>query len=160
MKAVVNINRGAKSESGRTGSISKLAEKNDERIFIIAPVGGDANAIATLLTERGFQAFVCPDSTTSAVEIINAGALVMTEEALESATTTNLLIALEDQPPWSELPVIILTSGGVSRLTRLFDLAADAAGGVTLLERPISTDTLLRTIDVALRSPAAAVPGS
>jgi hypothetical protein len=46
MKAVANINRGAKSESARTGSISKLAEKNDERIFVIAPVGGDANAIA------------------------------------------------------------------------------------------------------------------
>ena len=152
MKAVANINRGAKSESARTGSMSKLAEKNDERIFVIAPVGGDANAIASLLTEHGFQAFICPDSATTAAEIIGAGALVMTEEALESATTTNLLIALEDQPTWSELPVIILTSGGVSRLTRLFDLAADAAGGVTLLERPIGTDTLLRTINVALRS--------
>jgi two-component system CheB/CheR fusion protein len=152
MKAVSNINRGAESESARTGAMTKLAEKNDERIFVIAPVGGDANAIATLLTEDGFEAFVCPDSTTTAVEIISAGALVMTEEALESATTTNLLLALEDQPAWSELPVIILTSGGASRLTRLFDLAADASGGVTLLERPISTETLLRTIDVALRS--------
>jgi len=152
MKAVVNINRSAKSGSARNGAMTKLAEKNDERIFVIAPVGGDANAIATLLTEHGFQAAVCPDSATSAVEIINAGALVLTEEAFESATTTNLLIALEDQPPWSELPVIILTSGGASRLTRLFDLAADAAGGVTLLERPIGTETLLRTIDVALRS--------
>jgi len=152
MKAVANINRGAKSETARNGAMTKLAEKNDERIFVIAPVGGDANAIATLLTEHGFQALVCPDLATSAVEIINAGALVLTEEAFESATTTNLLIALEDQPPWSELPVIILTSGGASRMTRLFDLAADAAGGVTLLERPISTETLLRTIDVALRS--------
>jgi two-component system CheB/CheR fusion protein len=152
MKAVVNINRSAKSESARNGAMTKLAEKNDERIFVIAPVGGDASAIASLLTEHGFQASVCPDSATSAGEIINAGALVLTEEAFESATTTNLLIALEDQPPWSELPVIILTGGGASRLTRLFDLAADAAGGVTLLERPISTETLLRTIDVALRS--------
>jgi two-component system CheB/CheR fusion protein len=151
MKAVANINRGAKSETARNGT-TKPAGKNDERIFVIAPVGGDANAIATLLTEHGFQASVCPDTATSAVEIINAGALLLTEEAFESATTTNLLIALEDQPPWSELPVIILTSGGASRLTRLFDLAADAAGGVTLLERPISTETLLRTIDVALRS--------
>ena len=152
MKAVANIKREAKSESARNGARSELVEKNDERIFVIAPVGGDANAIATLLTEDGFEAFVCPDSTTTTLEIINAGALVMTEEAFESATTTNLLIALEAQPAWSELPVIILTSGGASRLTRLFDLAADAAGGVTLLERPISTETLLRTIDVALRS--------
>ncbi|HEX5886067.1 MAG TPA: ATP-binding protein, partial [Pyrinomonadaceae bacterium] len=56
------------------------------------------------------------------------------------------------QPPWSEIPVIILTSGGASRLAQLLDLTAQAAGGVTLLERPIRTDTLLRTINVALRS--------
>jgi signal transduction histidine kinase len=154
MKAVAKLNRSAKSESIRTGAGASrpVAEKNDERIFVIAPVGGDANAIALLLTEHGFQVSVCPDSATGPVEIIGAGALVMTEEAFEFATTTNLLIALEDQPPWSELPVIILTSGGATRLPRLFDLAADAAGGVTLLERPISTDTLLRTINVALRS--------
>jgi signal transduction histidine kinase/ActR/RegA family two-component response regulator len=154
MKAVAKLNRIGKPESPRIdGKASKpSAERTDERIFVIAPIGGDANAIATLLTNNGFQAFVCEEPATSVVEIISAGALVMTEEALEFATTTSLLIALEDQPPWSELPVIILSSGGVSRLTRLFDLAADAAGGVTLLERPIATDTLLRTINVALRS--------
>jgi two-component system CheB/CheR fusion protein len=76
----------------------------------------------------------------------------MTEEALEFETTTKLLTALENQPPWSELPVVILTSGGVSRLTRLLDLAAEAAGSITLLERPIGSNTLLRTINVALRS--------
>ena len=76
----------------------------------------------------------------------------MTEEALEFAQTDILLDALKSQPPWSELPVIILTSGGASRLARLLDLTAQAAGSVTLLERPIRTDTLLKTINVALRS--------
>jgi two-component system, chemotaxis family, CheB/CheR fusion protein len=154
MKAVADIKRAAQPESVRIGAnaLRPVAKTDDERIFIIAPIGGDANAIATLLTEYGFQASVCADPATSAFEITSAGALVMTEEALEFPTTTKLMIALEDQPPWSELPVIILTSGGVSRMTRLFDLAADAAGGVTLLERPIGSDTLLRTINVALRS--------
>src|SRR5678816_4045265 len=54
--------------------------------------------------------------------------------------------------PWSELPLIILTSGGESRRARLLDLAAAAAGTVTLLERPISTRTLVRSMQVALRS--------
>ncbi len=152
MKAVANINRSVKSESADATTSKSGTEQNDERIFIIAPIGGDANAIATLLTARGFQASVCPGPVNSAREIISAGALVMTEEALQFATTTNLLNALEHQPPWSELPVIILTSGGASRLTQLFDLTAYAAGGVTLLERPIGTATLLGTINVALSS--------
>src|SRR4051794_29903348 len=110
MKAVANINRAAQAESARRDRrVSRMvAKKNDERIFVIAPIGGDANAIASLLTAHGFQASVCEDLAKSAVEITSAGALVMTEEALEFATMTNLLFALDDQPPWSELPVIIL----------------------------------------------------
>lgn len=153
MKGTAKDKRSAPALELVNNSASKPnATANDERIFVIAPIGGDANAIATLLTGHGWEASVCDDPATGAVEVTNAGALVMTEEALKSATAINLLTALEHQPAWSELPVIILTSGGTSRLTQLFDFAAAAAGGVTLLERPIGTDTLLRTIDVALRS--------
>lgn len=154
MNAVANLDRAAQDESGQRDPrlAQRVSNADDELIYVIAPIGGDANAIVSLLNERGFQASVCEDSATSGLDIINAGALVMTEEALEFATTTNLLNALADQPAWSELPVIILTGGGVSRLPQLFELTSDAAGGVTLLERPISTETLLRTMNVALRS--------
>lgn len=50
------------------------------------------------------------------------------------------------------MPLIILTTGTQSRLTRLLQLAAEAAGSVTLLERPIGTTTLLRSVEVALNS--------
>ena len=82
----------------------------------------------------------------------SAGALLLTEEALESPEGSLLLDPLKAQPPWSELPLIILTSGGESRRAGLLDLAAAAAGSVTLLERPISTLTLMRSVQVALRS--------
>ena len=49
-----------------------------------------------------------------------------------------MFATLKLQPAWSELPLIILTSGGESRLTRLLDLAATAAGSVMLLEEPDS----------------------
>jgi signal transduction histidine kinase/ActR/RegA family two-component response regulator len=127
------------------------AEIADERVIVVAPLGADASAIATVLNESGFQAVVA-DSASGASQISSAGALVMTEEVLEFEQTSDLLTALKNQPPWSELPVVILTSGGVSRLTRLLDLAARAAGSITLLERPIGADTLLRTVHVALRS--------
>src|SRR5438552_12508839 len=84
--------------------------------------------------------------------IDSGGALLLTEEALESPQGSLLLDLLKAQPPWSELPLIILTSGGESRRARLLDLAAAAAGSVTLLERPISTRTLVRSMQVALRS--------
>jgi hypothetical protein len=71
---------------------------------------------------------------------------------LETQPGSDVLGALKMQPQWSELPLIILTTGGEPRLNRLLELAAESAGTVTLLERPISSITLLRSVEVALRS--------
>ena len=128
------------------------SESENERVMVIAPLGRDATSIADLLNANGFAASICADPSTNADELVSAGALIMTEEALEFAQIGYLLAALQNQPAWSELPVIILTSGGRSRLAQLLDVAARAARSATLLERPISTDTLLRAINVALRS--------
>ena len=125
----------------------------DERVIIVAPVGQDAETMAALLNAEGFETQIFHGFDESSRQIWNsAGALLLTEEALEPAQGSLLLDVLKAQPPWSELPLIILTSGGESRRAGLLDLAAAAAGTVTLLERPISTLTLIRSVQVALRS--------
>jgi signal transduction histidine kinase len=125
----------------------------DERVIIIAPIGQDAEAMAALLDAKGFETQICRGLDEYSRQITDsAGALLLTEEALESAQGSLLLDVLKAQPPWSELPVIILTSGGESRRAGLLNLAAAAAGTVTLLERPISSLTLMRSVQVALRS--------
>src|SRR6266850_4155335 len=124
-----------------------------ERVIIMAPVGQDAVAIASLLDAQGFKSQICNGSDEYSRQITDtAGALLLTEEALESPQGSLLLGILKAQPPWSELPLIILTSGGESRRAGLLNLAAAAAGSVTLLERPIGTLTLIRSVQVALRS--------
>jgi signal transduction histidine kinase len=125
----------------------------DECVIIIAPVGQDAEAMAALLDLEGFETKICHGSDEYSRQIMDgAGVLLLTEEALESDKGSLLFNILKAQPPWSELPVIILTSGGESRRAGLLSLAAAAAGTVTLLERPISTLTLIRSVQVALRS--------
>ena len=132
--------------------VSRIHNK-DARVIIIAPVGQDAEAMAGLLDAQGFETQICNGSDEYSRQITDrAGALLLTEEALESPQGSLLLDAVKAQPPWSELPLIILTSGGESRRAGLLDLAAAAAGSVTLLERPISTLTLTRSVQVALRS--------
>ena len=124
-----------------------------ERVLILAPVGQDARLMAELLTRHGFQTQICSSLGDSCAQLnSDAGALVLTEEALESANVSDLLQTLKTQPAWSDLPVIILTTGGESRLARLFELTAAAAGSVILLERPISTTTLVRSLEVAVNS--------
>src|SRR6476620_3143319 len=130
-------------------------EKNNskDRVLIIAPVGRDAQGMAELLVGGGFEVQICGSLAECAAHIqSDAGALILTEEALELGSLSHLFEALAAQPSWSELPLIILTSGGESRLARLLELDAHAAGSMTLLERPVGTMTLLRSLEVALNS--------
>lgn len=125
----------------------------DERILILAPVGRDGPAMARLLTDHGFAAAVCESSAELRTCMSEgAGALLLTEEALELAQFSGFLDQLQGQPSWSELPLIILTHGGESRLARLLDSVATAAGGFTVLERPLGIATLVRAVEVAVRS--------
>ena len=132
--------------------VSRMHNK-DEPVIIIAPVGQDAEAMATLLNAEGLETQICHGLDEYPRPIWDsAGALLLTEEALVPAQGSLLLDVLKTQPPWSELPLVILTSGGESRRTELLNLAVVAAGSVTLLERPIGTLTLIRSVQVALRS--------
>lgn len=125
----------------------------DERILILAPVGRDGPAIAALLMDNGFRVKVCDSSSELRASMADgAGALLLTEEALELAQLPELLDRLKAQPSWSELPIILLTHGGESRLARLLDTVAAAASGITVLERPLGTATLVRAVEVAIRS--------
>ncbi|MDF2755873.1 MAG: putative Multi-sensor hybrid histidine kinase [Nitrospira sp.] len=131
-----------------------MADGNPEdRILLLAPIGQDATAMARLLRTHGFVGTVC-ESAGDACRYLTegAGALLVTEEALELPRMPELLHELNAQPPWSELPLIVLTHGGESRLATLLHLVAQAAGSLTLLERPLGEATLLRSVEVALRA--------
>jgi signal transduction histidine kinase len=109
--------------------------------------------MANLLESNGYLAVPCDGAAEAACVVAGgAGAVLLTEEALGDAGMPALLGLLQGQPPWSELPFIVLTSGGESRVVGLLDIAAAAAGSITVMERPIATATLLRTVEVALRS--------
>src|SRR6266480_1459486 len=101
--------------------------KTAERVIIIAPVGQDADAMATMLGAEGYQTEIATSLTDIGEKLAEAGALLLTEEALELLQVSDFLEALKEQPPWSELPLIILTTGGESHTEKLLDLIAEAA---------------------------------
>src|ERR1043165_5876537 len=125
----------------------------EARVLIVAPVGQDAASMTEFLNGRGIISQICAGPAECARCIDeDAGALLLTEEALKLPNVSVLLETLKAQPPWSELPLILLTSGGESRFATLLDTLASAAGTITLLERPMSATTLLRSVEVALGS--------
>jgi len=71
----------------------------DERVIIIAPVGQDAEAMAASLDTKGFETQICHGLDEYCRQITDsAGALLLTEEALESAQGSLLLDVLKTQP--------------------------------------------------------------
>ncbi len=126
----------------------------DQRILILAPTGRDAGLAARFLADAHLSAFIC-DSIEELCEQIRAGAglVFLTEEGLSARALVALTEALRDQPPWSDLPIILLTSGGSELPINAEALAfLGAVGNVSLIERPVRMMTLLSTVQAALRA--------
>ena len=125
-----------------------------QRVLIVAPVEGDAAAISSLLKQQDLEVTVCKGTGEACEQLQSgAGALVLADEALGGSDTDRLFALLKAQPTWSELPLIVLTQAKTqSRFEQLIGWLAKSAGSITVLERPISTLTLLRSVNVALRS--------
>ena len=83
----------------KTHTSSRMRNK-DERVLIIAPVGQDAEAMAALLYAEGFETQICAwvQMNVRDKSLTGAGALLLTEEALESPQVSNLLDVLKAQP--------------------------------------------------------------
>lgn len=125
---------------------------NSDIVLVSAPIGADAANIAALLTRAGLVPIVC-----RAVEDVVAGltpecgAIVLTEEACTHELKLALAEIFQRQPPWSDVPVVLISSAGPGNLGS--KLAAELRGprrSVTLFERPLRSVTLLATLDTLL----------
>jgi signal transduction histidine kinase/ActR/RegA family two-component response regulator len=125
----------------------------DELVLVLAPTGKDAKVARDILATADILAAECPTLSAMCEWIEPAtGALVIAQEALTKDSFASLCKQLDRQPPWSDIPVIVLTSAGEepSRSER----AAEVFFGrnVTLLERPFRAVTLISVVQTALRS--------
>src|SRR3954465_9914626 len=81
------------------------------RVLVLAPVGRDAPLAAPVLGQSGIATHCCEDMADLCAEIgPGAAAVLPAEEALGCAPTQQLLAPLGPQPPWSDLPLVVLTA--------------------------------------------------
>ena len=134
---------------------SAASESRQEWILILAPLGRDAELACRVLADAGLQPVRCRsmEELVGHVRKGGCGAILLAEEALSPSVTAQLQSALAEQPTWSDLPIVLLTSGGsVTEISREAVDFFGPSGNVTLLERPIRVMTLTRTLQVALRA--------
>jgi two-component system, chemotaxis family, CheB/CheR fusion protein len=128
-------------------------DRDQMRVFVLAPAGRDAAVTANVLSEEGLSPGVCASIEELCEHIAKgAGAAVIAEEALGPAALKLLMRYLRKQPPWSDFPLILLI-GGRSRaaIPRILE-AVGTAGSITLLERPMMREALVSAVRVALRA--------
>jgi signal transduction histidine kinase len=126
----------------------------EERVLILAPVGRDGAIACEVLSRAGMAAEVCGgvDALREAI-VAGVGAVLLTEEALTQSATQMLLKTCERQPPWSDLPLVVLTTSGHAMGANLRMLQTLAQyGNVNVLERPVRAITLVAAIRTALRA--------
>src|SRR5262245_64277341 len=90
-------------------------------------------------------------SMSAVVRVMQRGsaALLLSEEAVATGEV-ELLRVLGEQPPWSDLPILILTRPGADSAYTAH--AVRVLSNVTLLERPLQVATLVSAIRSALRA--------
>src|SRR4030095_13742385 len=124
---------------------------DDERVLLVAPTRRDAAVTCSLL----LKADVLCESYDTLLALgeqmkHGVGALMLTDRALFDRDIEAILQMLEQQPPWSDVPVVILSqgqqpsAGAMEVLRRLSNL--------TLLDRPTSTRSMISAVQAALRA--------
>ncbi|HEX8280652.1 MAG TPA: ATP-binding protein [Chthoniobacterales bacterium] len=123
-------------------------------VLILAPVGRDAPLAASALARIGIESHICErleDLTARLDE--RAGAVLLAKEALVEPELGRFIERVAAQPPWSDLPLLILTHSGYEEdaSIRILGLLGPNAN-VTLVERPMRSTTLASVMRVALRA--------
>jgi signal transduction histidine kinase/ActR/RegA family two-component response regulator len=118
---------------------------------VLAPTSKDARLAETVFTQAGIACVCCPTIQRLCEELAEGAAVVLLpEEVLGQGESNCLAEWLSAQPPWSDLPVLVMSrpgadSSGIARAMELF-------GNVTVLERPMRVASLVSTVRTALRA--------
>src|SRR4051812_33527426 len=91
-------------------------ELSDRRTLVHAPVGRDAALTEEVLSRAGIACHVSPTIQNLCDELERgAGAVILTEEVLDRPGLRLLTLALDQQPAWSDVPVLLFAGGEQSR---------------------------------------------
>ncbi|UUX95064.1 ATP-binding protein [Aquabacterium sp. J223] len=124
----------------------------EHRVLIHAPLGRDSALTARVLAGAGIDSTVCDDEAALLTALSQgAGALLLVEESLAGGALQQAVTDfLAQQPPWSDLPVLVMTKPGAN--SEEAQRATRRLGNVTLLERPVRLGTLVTSVRSALRA--------
>jgi signal transduction histidine kinase/DNA-binding response OmpR family regulator len=125
---------------------------SSERALVLASTEREAAGTARLIREAGYYANICGDLAGLRREIANgAGLAVIADDAIKGADLAALTRWLNDQPAWSDFPIVLLTQGGSPERDPGAVRLGKILGNVTFIERPFHPTTLASIVGSAVR---------
>ena len=122
----------------------------DRRVLVLPPTPRDGSVTGQLLSRAGIATETVQSMNAAAREVQRgAAALLLPEEAVGGGEG-ELLRVLREQPPWSDLPILVMTRPGADSAYTAH--VVRVLSNVTLLERPLHVATLVSAIRTALRA--------
>ncbi|POA90195.1 hypothetical protein SAMN03159355_00501 [Pseudomonas sp. NFPP10] len=122
-----------------------------ERALVLTPHGRDSQLAQMMLKEAGFNSLITPHLPALCEQLEHgAGLVIIAAEALRGVDLEPLLRHLEQQPAWSDLPIVLLTQHGGPEQNPASRFS-EPLGNVSFLERPFHPATLISLVSAALR---------
>ena len=122
-----------------------------QRVLLRLATSRDETLAVDMLSRSGLPAVTCRGVQQVVDEMRQgAGVLLMAEELLLGGTLPQLVRALDQQPAWSDLPIIMLARQGADS-PLLLD-ALQQMRNATVIERPARIPALITAVQSALRA--------
>jgi signal transduction histidine kinase/CheY-like chemotaxis protein len=123
----------------------------EQRLLVLAPTGKDATLARIVFDRAGVPCCCCETLDELCDEMANGVAVVvLPEEFISPDRHDRLTEAISGQPPWSDLPILVLARQGAD--SDAVAKAMDMLGNVTVLERPTRVAALVSAARSALRA--------
>jgi len=131
-----------------------MAEQDELRVLVIAPTGRDSALTCRLLQRANIACQAHRTCEEAYPEIASGvGTVILAEETLNPELVREFERLISQQPSWSDFPLILLTlPGQVSISSQRRSALRVPLGNVLLLERPVRPETLMSTVQAALRA--------
>lgn len=124
-------------------------------VLLCAPFGKDAEILTEILSSEDLTVVHCA-SLSELVRRLSemTDFILLTEEALVSSSFLNLKEVLRKQQRWSDVPIVLLASAGVTALswTTQFVSKLGTDANISILERPVRVPTILSVVRTAKRA--------
>jgi signal transduction histidine kinase/ActR/RegA family two-component response regulator len=132
--------------------MSEATREREQLVLVLAPSGRDGPLAAAALERAQLPSLVCLDLPSLCREIRQgAGMVLLADEAVSGCSIEALRDLLAQQPPWSDLPIVMFTGRRSEAPGGGQGSPAELLGNVTTLERPVHPATLINAARAALR---------